>query len=107
MLEQDKISKVVNLVCIDTTTIPSVTMEQRVKVFLDNLNFPDPIQNLRQLYNNVSSTSLPKSWGDVDLRLHYRIDTRDDAQHFSLLGEAAFNQFWTCFNKIGKQLPVS
>src|SRR6266542_1367347 len=44
ILEQDKISKkVIYVVCFDTTTIPFVTMEQRAKVYLDNLNSPDPL----------------------------------------------------------------
>ncbi|PKY24000.1 hypothetical protein RhiirB3_471769 [Rhizophagus irregularis] len=39
-----------------------LTNEQTAKVSLDNLTSPDPIQNLRQLYTNVSSLNIPKSW---------------------------------------------
>ena len=58
--------------------IPVVILEQRTKIFLDNLTL-DPVQKLRQLYSNVSSAKLPKSWGPIDTsKLHYRIGTKED-----------------------------
>ncbi|CAG8696747.1 6028_t:CDS:2 [Funneliformis mosseae] len=54
----EKISKkVIHVVCFDVSTIPFVVLDQRAKVFLDILNSPDPTQNLRQLYSNVSSAN--------------------------------------------------
>src|SRR5688572_11186252 len=56
-------SKDISIICFNATIIPVVILEQRAKIFLDNLNSLDPVQNLRQLYSNVSSARLPKSWG--------------------------------------------
>ncbi|CAG8640067.1 27722_t:CDS:2 [Dentiscutata erythropus] len=107
--EQEKASKVIPLVCFDTTKIPFTLLDQRTKIYLDNLNFPEPLQNLRQLYSNVSFTSFPKSWGSVDtLRLYYRIGTQDDSQHFGLFDESTFNRFWNSYNdhEAGKDVQL-
>ncbi|CAG8517118.1 1306_t:CDS:2 [Funneliformis caledonium] len=105
--EQEKNSKkVIHVVCFDASTIPFVVLDQRAKIFLDNLNSPDPTQNLRQLYANVSSANFPKSWGDVDLKLHYRVESREDAHHFSLSGEPSFVQFWSKFNEFGNDVQL-
>jgi len=61
-------SKSISIVCFNATVIPFVILEQTAKVSLDNLTSPDPIQNLRQLYSNVSSLNIPKSWGNVDIQ---------------------------------------
>lgn len=107
--EQEKASKVIPIVCFDTTKIPFTMLDQRTKTHLDNLNFPEPLQNLRQLYSNVSFTNFPKSWGSVDtLRLYYRIGTQDDSQHYGLFDESTFNRFWTSYNdcEAGKDVQL-
>ncbi|PKC13321.1 hypothetical protein RhiirA5_459795 [Rhizophagus irregularis] len=87
-------------VCFNATVIPFVILEQTAKVSLDNLTSPDPIQNLRQLYSNVSSLNIPKSWGNVDTsKLHYRIGTSEESFHYGLIDVAAFNRFWSSFNE--------
>ncbi|GET53910.1 hypothetical protein GLOIN_2v1572339 [Rhizophagus irregularis DAOM 181602=DAOM 197198] len=78
-------SKSISIVCFNATVIPFVILEQTAKVSLDNLTSPDPIQNLRQLYSNVSSLNIPKSW-DV----------------------SAFNRFWSSFNEpeVGRDVQL-
>ncbi|CAG8551606.1 1703_t:CDS:2 [Acaulospora morrowiae] len=89
-------SKIISLLCFDATTI----LEQRANINLDNLKYADPLLNLQQLYDNISSATVPLSWGSADiLRLYYRIGTRDDSQHCELNDESAFVRFWTSFNK--------
>src|SRR5438045_6341862 len=60
-------SKEISIICFNATIIP-VVIKQRAKIFLDNLNSLDPVQNIRQLYSNVSSAKLPKSWGLIDTK---------------------------------------
>ncbi|CAB4440528.1 unnamed protein product [Rhizophagus irregularis] len=93
-------SKSISIVCFNATVIPFVILEQTAKVSLDNLTSPDTIQNLRQLYSNVSSLNIPKSWGNVDTsKLHYRIGTSEESFHYGLIDVAAFNRFWSSFNE--------
>ncbi|CAG8721157.1 19942_t:CDS:2 [Rhizophagus irregularis] len=83
--------------------------EQTAKVSLDNLTSPDPIQNLRQLYSNVSSLNIPKSWGNVDTsKLHYRIGTSEESFHYGLIDVSAFNRFWSSFNEpeVGRDVQL-
>ncbi|CAG8452582.1 4757_t:CDS:2 [Acaulospora morrowiae] len=99
----EKNSKMISLLCFDATTI----LEQRANINLDNLKYVEPLLNLKQLYDNISSATVPLSWGSVDvLRLYYRIGTRDDSQHYELNDESAFVHFWTSFNKQDVQLIV-
>ncbi|RIA95040.1 hypothetical protein C1645_510759 [Glomus cerebriforme] len=109
LYERSSSSKEVTMVCFNTTTIPIVILDQIINVPLDNLNSIDPIQNLRQLYSNVSSLILPVSWNNVDTtKLHYRIGTSEDSYHYSLLDVAAFNRFWSSFNDhdVGKDVQL-
>ncbi|CAI2177867.1 7066_t:CDS:2 [Funneliformis geosporum] len=104
---QEKNSKkMIHVVCFDASSIPFAVLDQCGKVFLDNLNSPNPTENLRQLYSNVSSADFPKSWGDVDLKLHYRVEAREDANHFSLNGISSFVQFWSKFNEFGNEVQL-
>ncbi|CAG8441672.1 1198_t:CDS:2 [Scutellospora calospora] len=107
--EQEKVSKVIPIVCFDTTKIPFTIMDQHTRINLDNLNFSDTLQNLRQLYSNISFVNLPKSWGSVDIsRIYYRIGTQDDSQHFGLFDESTFNRFWASYDdrEAGKDVQL-
>ncbi|CAB5390454.1 unnamed protein product [Rhizophagus irregularis] len=102
-------SKSISIVCFNATVIPFVILEQTAKVSLDNLTSPDPIQNLRQLYSNVSSLNIPKSWGNVDTsKLHYRIGTSEESFHYGLIDVSAFNRFWSSFNEpeVGRDVQL-
>ncbi|CAG8462167.1 14274_t:CDS:2 [Cetraspora pellucida] len=107
--DQEISSKFIPTVCFDTTKIPFTILDQRVRINLDNLNSSEPLQNLRQLYSNVSFTNFPKPWGSVDtLRLYYRIGTQNDSQHFGLFDESTFNRFWSSYNdsEAGKEIQL-
>ncbi|KAF0532975.1 hypothetical protein F8M41_010830 [Gigaspora margarita] len=73
LIEQEKTSEVLPIICFNTAKIPFTISDQFYRTIPDSINSPEPLQDLYQLYSNVSFTNFPKY--------------QDDSQQFQKAGK--------------------